>query len=95
MADFDLAGGTAESRLAILSILVYDKASVARINEILHEYSSYIIGRLGLPYAPKSVAVICVVLDAPNDVIGALSGKLGRLPDVSAKTLYAREQAHD
>lgn len=88
-----LQGG--EKRLAILSILVYDKSSVAAINELLHRYSEYVIGRMGLPYAEKNVAVICVVLDAPNDTIGALSGQLGRLPQVSAKTLYAREQTRE
>lgn len=84
-----------EKRLAILSILVYDKSSVNAINNLLHRYGEYIIGRMGLPYAEKEVSVICVVLDAPGDVIGALSGQLGRLPQVSAKTLFAREKKHE
>ena len=70
-----------------MSILVEGSESVETLNAILHDYSPYILGRLGIPYREKGVSVICLVLDAPMDVINALSGKLGRLPGVSAKAV--------
>lgn len=74
-----------EKRVAVLGIIVEDKASAPKVNEVLHEYSEYIIGRMGIPYAEKQVSVISVVVDAPMDVINALSGKIGRIDGVSAK----------
>ena len=79
-----------ETRLAIVGIMVYSLESVERINEVLHHYSQYIIGRMGLPYQEKKVSVISVIMDAPNDVIGALSGKLGMIPEVNVKTIYSK-----
>lgn len=79
-----------ETRVAVISILVEEPASVERVNGLLHEYSEYIIGRMGLPYRQKGVSVICVVLDAPQTAASALSGKLGRLPGVSTKTTYTK-----
>ncbi len=79
-----------ETRIAIVGIIVENKESAEKINQILHQYSEYIIGRMGIPYKEKKVSVISVVLDAPNDIIGALSGKLGMIPDVSTKTIYAK-----
>ena len=79
-----------ETRLAIVGIMVYSQESVERINEVLHQYSQYIIGRMGLPYQEKRVSVISVIMDAPNDVIGALSGKLGMIPEVNVKTIYSK-----
>ena len=76
-----------ETRIAALSILVEGAESVETLNAILHDYSPYILGRLGIPYREKGVSVICLVLDAPMDVINALSGKLGRLPGASAKAV--------
>ena len=78
-----------ETRVAVISIIVESPDSVAVVNEILHLYSAYIIGRMGLPYRQKGVSVISVVLDAPQDVISALSGQIGRLSGVSAKTQYS------
>ena len=60
------------------------------MNGLLHQYGAYIIGRMGLPYEKKKVNIISIVIDAPQDVINALSGKLGRLPGVSAKALYSK-----
>lgn len=74
-----------EKRVAVLGIIVEDLASAPKVNEVLHEYSEYIIGRMGIPYAEKQVSVISVVVDAPMDVINALSGKVGRIEGVSAK----------
>lgn len=79
-----------ETRLAIVGIMVYSPTSVERINELLHQYSQYIMGRMGMPYQEKKVSVISIIMDAPNDVIGAMTGKLGMIPDVNVKTIYSR-----
>jgi putative iron-only hydrogenase system regulator len=79
-----------EARVAIVSIIVENPDSTAEVNNILHEYAEYIIGRMGLPYRKRKMGIISVVLDATNDTISALSGKLGRLDGVSAKTLYSK-----
>lgn len=79
-----------ETRVALIGIMVGNKDSVAKLNEILHEYGEYVVGRMGIPYQKRNVSVISVVLDAPGDVISALSGKLGMLPNVNAKTIYAK-----
>lgn len=78
-----------ETRVALIGIIVEKESSVAQLNELLHQYGRYIIGRMGLPYREKGVNIISVVLDAPQDAISALSGKIGRLEGVSAKTLYS------
>ena len=78
-----------ESRIAIVAIVVEDIDSSDKINNILHEYSDYIIGRMGLPYRDKKISLISVALDAPQEIISALSGKLGKLEGVTAKTVYA------
>ena len=78
-----------ETRVAVISLIVTQPEAVEELNAILHTYSSYIIGRMGLPYREKGVNIISVVLDAPQDAISALSGKIGRLEGVSAKTLYS------
>ena len=78
-----------ETRVALIGIIVEKESSVAALNELLHQYGRYIIGRMGLPYREKCVNIISVVLDAPQDAISALGGKIGRLEGVSAKTLYS------
>jgi putative iron-only hydrogenase system regulator len=77
------------TRVALIGIVVENPESVDRLNEILHSYRTYIIGRMGIPYEKKKVSVISIVLDAPNDIISALSGKLGMLDGVSTKTVYS------
>lgn len=79
-----------DTRVAIVGIIVEDKNSVERLNAILHEFGEYVIGRMGLPYRARSINIISIAMDAPTDVISAVSGKLGRLPGVSAKTTYAK-----
>lgn len=79
-----------ETRVAIIGIIVENSESVSELNAILHEYGSYIIGRMGIPYSEKNVSVISVAVDAPQDVISALSGKIGKLNGVSAKTAYSK-----
>ncbi|MBQ6207565.1 MAG: iron-only hydrogenase system regulator [Oscillospiraceae bacterium] len=82
-----------ENRVALLALIVRDGASVAALNELLHQYGDYIIGRMGIPYRERGVNIISVAIDAPGSVISALSGKLGRLPGVTAKTVYAPQEA--
>lgn len=79
-----------ETRVAIIGIIVENSESVSGLNAILHEYGSYIIGRMGIPYSEKNVSVISVAVDAPQDVISALSGKIGKLDGISAKTAYSK-----
>jgi len=79
-----------ETRIAIIGIIVENKDSVAKLNSILHEYGDYIVGRMGIPYHKRHIQVISVVIDAPNDVINALSGKLGMLPNINIKTVYSK-----
>jgi putative iron-only hydrogenase system regulator len=79
-----------ETRIAVLGIIVENPESVEKLNSILHDYSKYIIGRMGIPYPKHNISIISVVMDAPNDVISALSGKLGMLPNISTKTVYSK-----
>jgi putative iron-only hydrogenase system regulator len=78
-----------ESRVAVLAILVENRESAEKINGILHEFNSFIIGRMGLPYRERNVNIISIMLDAPADKINTLAGKLGRLEGVTAKAVYA------
>ncbi len=75
-----------ETRVAVMSIIVENPESVERLNSILHEYGEFIIGRMGIPYREREVNVISIALDAPQDVISALSGRIGKLPGISSKT---------
>lgn len=77
-------------RVALTGIVVEDNSSVPRMNEILSDYSSYIIGRMGIPYREKGVSIISIVLDAPDNIISSLAGKVGMLPGVSTKTVYSK-----
>lgn len=79
-----------ETRIAIIGIIVEDISKTSRINEVLHDYSDYIIGRMGIPYRERSVNIISIVLDAPQDIINTLAGKIGKVDGVSAKTIYSR-----
>jgi putative iron-only hydrogenase system regulator len=79
-----------ETRIALIGIIVENKDSAKRINDILHEYGDFIVGRMGIPYSKRSVSVISIVMDAPNDIISALAGKLGMIPQVSIKTVYSK-----
>ena len=82
-----------KTRVAVIAIIVREGASVTPLNELLHQYGQYIIGRMGVPYRERGVNIISVALDAPGDVISALSGKLGRLDGITAKTVYAPERS--
>ena len=78
-----------QSRIAQLGIIVEDLASADEINRLLHEASQYIVGRMGIPYRSRGISIISVVMDGPQDIISAVSGKLGMLPGVSVKTVYS------
>ena len=78
-----------EARIAVISIIVEDTQSVEKLNNILHEYGQYMIGRFGLPYRQRGVNIICVVMEAPQNAISAMSGKIGRLAGVNAKATYS------
>ena len=79
-----------ETRVALIGIIVEDESSVASLNDLLHQYAPYIIGRMGVPYRERSVCIISVAVDAPADRISSLAGKLGRLRGVSVKTMYTK-----
>ena len=79
-----------ETRIAQIGIIVEDPAAAENINRLLHEYSDCIIGRMGMPYRERNISIISVIIDAPNEKISALSGKLGMFPGVSAKTVYSK-----
>ena len=79
-----------ETRVAVISIIIEDPASVQAMNDLLHQYSEFIIGRMGIPYREKGISIISIAIDAPQDKISALSGKIGRLSGVTAKAAYSR-----
>lgn len=79
-----------ETRVAIISIIVENDNAVPNIQELLSQYSEYIIGRMGIPYAKRGIKIISVAIDAPMDKINALTGKIGRIEGVSAKTVYQK-----
>ncbi len=81
-----------EERVALIGIVVEKYESAERLNQILHEYGKYIIGRMGIPYKEKSMNIISVAVDAPMDIISTLSGKLGMIDGVSTKTIYAKSK---
>ena len=78
-----------ETRIALIGIIVENPESIEALNHLLHEYGKYIIGRMGIPYREREVNIISVAIDAPQDVINALSGKIGRLDGIGAKTVYS------
>ena len=81
-----------ETRVAVMGIIVQDLQAAEQLNAILHEYGPYIIGRMGIPYRQKNISILSVAVDAPQDVISAVAGKIGRLSGVSVKTAYAPAQ---
>lgn len=77
-------------RIAIIGIIVEEPQYVDQLNQVLHEYRHYIVGRMGIPYQKRGVSIISVAMDAPQDKINALSGKLGKIPGISSKTAYSQ-----
>lgn len=78
-----------ETRVAIIGIIVEQQAAVEELNTLLHEYGKYIVGRMGIPYRKRGINIISVAVDAPQDEVNTLSGKIGRLQGISAKTAYS------
>lgn len=80
-----------ETRIAIIGIIIENLDSVDALNDLLHHYGQYIIGRMGIPYRQKQINVISIAIDAPQDTINALSGKIGRLKGINSKTIYSNK----
>lgn len=78
-----------ETRVAVMSIIVEDGGMVEKLNAILHEYGQWIIGRMGIPYRRRNVNIIAIALEAPQNTISSLAGKIGSLPGISVKTAYS------
>lgn len=79
-----------ETRVAVIAIIVENPAEVETLNAILHEFADYIIGRVGIPYRQKGINIITVAVDAPQNVISAMSGRIGRLEGITAKATYSK-----
>ncbi len=79
-----------ETRVAVISVIVEDIAGVKTLNDILHNYNEYIIGRMGIPYKHKSINIISIAVDAPQDTISAIAGKIGRIDGITSKTMYSK-----
>lgn len=79
-----------ETKVALIGIVVENFDSVSKLNEILHDYGDFIIGRMGIPYKDRGVSIISVAVDATEDTISAIAGKIGKLPGISSKTVYAK-----
>ena len=79
-----------DTRIAVIAIIVEDRSKSGELNRLLHEYGEYIVGRMGVPYRPKGVSLNSVILDAPQEKISALSGKLGMLEGITSKTVYSK-----
>lgn len=79
-----------ETRIALIGIVLDSTDSVDQVNHLLSQCGEYIVGRMGIPYREKGISIISIVIDAPNDIISSLSGKLGMLPGVNTKTVYAK-----
>lgn len=82
-----------DTRIALIGIVLNSMESVEELNHLLSQNSNYIIGRMGIPYREKNLSIISIAMDAPADMISALSGKLGMLPGVSTKTIYAKAKS--
>lgn len=83
-----------ETRVAVMSIIVEDAGTIETLNAILHDYGEYIIGRMGIPYRQRGINIISIAIDAPQDTISALSGKVGKLRGVGVKTAFSNVVSH-
>lgn len=80
-----------DTRIALIGIIVEDSEATTKLNAILHDYGQYIIGRMGIPYKEKNLSIISVVMNAEQDIISTLAGKLGMLKGISVKTIYSKK----
>lgn len=81
---------TQHTKLAVIAVVVEQEENVSVLNDLLHSYSSYIIGRMGIPYRQRGISLISIAMDAPADIISGLSGKIGRISGISAKVAYSK-----
>ncbi len=79
-----------EHQISVISIIIEDTEISSKVNELLHDFGKFIVGRMGIPYKDCGVSIICVVIDAPGDITSSLSGKLGMLKGVSTKTVVSK-----
>ncbi len=79
-----------EKRVAVISIIVENLENISKLNSYLHDFSEYIIGRMGIPCREKNINIISVAIDAPQDKINTLTGLLGKLEGISAKAVYSK-----
>ena len=84
-----------ETRVAVMGIIVEESSAVESLNALLHQYADYIIGRMGIPYRKRGVSIVSIAIDAPQDIISALSGKIGKLQGISVKTAYSNVTAYE
>ncbi len=84
-----------EKRIAVIGIIVENKDSVEELNSLLHEYGDFIIGRMGLPYKERNLSIVSVAMDASQDVISSLTGKIGKLDGISVKAAYSNKIFND
>lgn len=84
-----------ETRVAVMGIIVEDTESVEQLNGVLHDYGTYIVGRMGIPYREKGIHIVSIAVDAPQDTISALSGKIGKIKGISVKTAYSNVITHE
>lgn len=84
-----------ETRVAVMGIIIENPESVAQLNAVLHDYADFIIGRMGIPYRERKINIVSIAIDAPQDTISALSGKIGNLNGISVKTAYSNIISHE
>ena len=84
-----------ETRVAVMGIIVENTDSVHELNDLLHNYAEYIVGRMGIPYRKHNISIVSIAIDAPQDVISALAGKIGSLDGISVKTAYSNMTYHE
>lgn len=84
-----------ETKVAVMSIIVENNETVEKLNKILHEYSEYIIGRMGIPYRQRKISIISIAMDAPQNTVSSLAGKIGNLPGISVKTVFSGVKSNE
>lgn len=90
MGAFFIGDDIMETRVAVIGIIVENLENIHKLNDILHEFGKFIIGRMGIPYEKKNISIISIAIDAPEDTINTLSGKIGMLNGISTKTIYSK-----
>ncbi|MCI8825159.1 MAG: iron-only hydrogenase system regulator [Lachnospiraceae bacterium] len=84
-----------ETKVAVMSIIVENNETVEKLNKILHEYSEYIIGRMGIPYRQRKISIISIAMDAPQNTVSSLAGKIGNLSGISVKTAFSGVKSNE